>query len=181
MRHLAVFFDDSLCGIKKLEKRELTWTLSQVTCKDCLEASRLEAIENVKALDTLPHCPHCGERAEQVTLTFTTTKVFRLDVQTERDWETQTIKPLIYGTETDTLDNEFVPDKEWQVSCENGHEWFTSKIEPIEDGAQWFVKEGEAKGTDYREGDVPSLCPVCGNDRSEHDWEVHTAELRANY
>jgi len=173
--HLAVFFDDALCGLKKLDKQDLTYVLAKVTCVDCLEASRQEAIENQKALDTLPHCPHCGGKIEYVTLSFTVTKQYRLDVQTERDWETQTVKPLIYGSESDTLDTELVPDKEWQVACENGHEFFTKRLEQIENGAQWFVKEGVKD-----ENNRFDLCPICGNDRSEHDWEVHTAEMKAS-
>ena len=178
MKHLAVFFDDSVCGLKNVNKRELTYQLSSVTCPACMEASRLEAIENQKALDKLPHCPHCGEIAKTITLTFSVTKVFTLDVMTERDWETQTIKPLIYGTESDTLDNEFQFENMWQVDCENNHTWFTRKIEPIEDGAQWFVKDGETD--EVNQEDSERICPVCGNDRSEHDWEVHTAELKSN-
>lgn len=180
MKHLAVFFDDSICGLKNVDKRELTYNLSKVTCEGCMEASRKEAIECQQALDKLPHCPHCGEQAVRVTLTFSVTKLFTLDVQMERKWETQTIEPLIYGSESDTLDTEFQFDRMWQVSCENNHEWFTKKIEPIEDGAQWFVKEDasipDAEGYDGNE----RFCPVCGNDRSEHNWEAHTAELRAN-
>jgi hypothetical protein len=141
---------------------------------DCLEKSRLEAIENQKALATLPHCPHCGGKIEYVTLTFTVTKQYRLDVQTERDFETKTIKPLIYGSEYDTLDKELVPDKEWQVICENDHEFFTKRLEQIEDGEQWFVKDVE--DTHYPN----NTCPICNCDKSEHDWEVHTAELKAN-
>jgi Zn finger protein HypA/HybF involved in hydrogenase expression len=173
--HLTHFFDDSLCGLQKLDKRDLTYNLNKVTCMDCLEKSRLEAIENQRALDTLPHCPHCGGNIEYVTLTFTVTKQYRLDVQTERDFETKTIKPLIYGSEFDTLDKELVPDKEWQVVCENGHEFFTKKLETIEDGEQWFVKEGVEE--DSESSSFATLCPVCGNDRSEHDWEVHTARI----
>src|SRR5215469_15695814 len=98
-RHLAEFFDDSLCGLKKLDKRDLTYNLSQVTCADCLEKSRLEAIENQRALDTLPHCPHCGALAETVTLTFTYTLVHRFDVQTERDYDSKTLKPMLYSSQ----------------------------------------------------------------------------------
>ena len=172
-RHLAAFFDDSLCGLKKLDKQDLTYELRKVTCADCLEKSRLEAIENQRALDTLPHCPHCGEIVESVTLTFTVTKKFRLDIQTEKDWESKTTKPIIYGSDSDTLDTELVPDKEWQVTCENGHEWFTKRLETIENGEQWFVKEGvQDEDLSY------NTCPVCLCDRSEHNWEVHTAELK---
>jgi len=174
--HLTHFFEDSLCGLKKLNKRDLTYTLDKVTCQDCLEKSRQEAIENQRALDTLPHCPHCGEQIEYVTLTFTVTKLYRIDVQTERDYESKTIKPLIYGSDSDTLDTEFVPDKEWQVTCKNGHEFFTKRLETIEDGKQWFVKEGvKDEGLSY------DTCPICLCDRSEHNWEVHTAEMKAGY
>ena len=176
--HLAYRFDDSLCGLKKLDKRDLTYSLNKVTCTDCLEKSRQEAIENQRALDTLPHCPHCGELPEYVTMTFTVTKLQRFDVQTERDYESKTTKPMLYTSDYDTLDSEMVPDKEWQVTCINGHEFFTKKIEPSDDltmknGGQWFVKEGVKD--DYVSFDT---CRVCGNDRSEHNWEVHTAELK---
>src|SRR5215831_19236786 len=162
--HLAYMFDDSLCGLKKLDKRDLTYSLNKVTCSDCLEKSRLEAIENQRALDTLPHCPHCGGKIEYVTLTFTVTKLYRIDVQTERDYESQEVKPLIYGSDADTLDTEFVPDKEWQVTCENRHEFFTKRLETIEDGQQWFVKE------DVKDEELSyNTCPVCLCDRSEHN------------
>jgi hypothetical protein len=178
--HYTMFFDDSLCGLKKLDKRDLTYQLNRVTCLDCLEKARLEAIENQKALDTLPHCPHCSGKIEYVTLTFTTTVLHRFDVQTERDYESKTIKPLVYSSHCDTLDNEFVPDKEWQVTCENGHEYFTKRLEPIdltkENGGQWLVKDVPEENIERN-----TVCPVCGNDRSEHDWEVHTAELKASY
>lgn len=176
MVHLTQFFDDSLCGLKNLDKRELTYSMNKVTCSNCLEASRKEAIECQQALDTLPNCPHCGEHAAQVTLTFNVTKVYRLDVSMERDFETKTIKPLIYGSESDTLGTDLIFDKEWQVSCENGHEWFTKRLDPIENGEQWFVKEGVVD-EEIRD----NICPVCGNDRSEHNWEVHTAEMKAGY
>jgi hypothetical protein len=171
-------FDDSLCGLKKLDKRDITYSLSNVTCMDCLAKSREEAIENQRALDTLPHCPHCGERPEYVTMTFTVTVLHRFDVQTERDYESKTVKPMLYTSESDTLDSELVPDKEWQVTCLNGHEFFTKKIEPSDDltmksGGQWFVKEGvKDEQLSY------DTCPVCLCDRSEHNWEVHTAELK---
>lgn len=171
--HLASFFDDSLCGLKKLDKRNLSYVMNKVTCEECFREARLEAIENQKALDTLPRCPHCDGQIEYVTLTFTVTKLFRIDVQTERDFETRTVKPLIYGTDSDTLDTELVPDKEWQVTCENGHEYFTKRLETIENGEQWFVKDGVKD--DYVSFDT---CRICGNDRSEHNWEAHTAELR---
>ena len=179
--HLTHFFTESLCGFKKLDKRDLTYNLSQVTCAACLEKSRLEAIENQRALDTLPKCPQCGARPEYVTLAFTVTKLYRLDVQTERDWNTQTIKPLIYGSDSDTLDTELIPDKEWQVTCENGHEFFTKRLEPIEDGTQWFVKD-----VPESESHKLTVCGVCGGEGEhdwevhEHDWEVHNAELRAD-
>jgi hypothetical protein len=172
--HMTHFFEDSLCGLKKVTERNLTYQLSKVTCAACLEASRLEAIENQKALDTLPRCETCGLTASQVTLTFTVTKSYRLDVQTERDWESKTIKPLIYGSDYDTLDTEMVNDPSWQVSCENGHEWFTKQITPIEDGAQWFVTAVKDKQVN-----IP-VCTICGCDPSEHNWEAHYAELKAN-
>jgi|SRR5215471_7850628 len=174
-QHLTVFFDDASCGLKNLDKRMLTYNLREVTCMDCLAVARKEAIETQKALDTLPHCPHCGERVENVTLTFNVTKVFRFGIETERDFETRTVKPMIYGSEHDVLDTELVYDKEWQVSCENGHEWFTKRIEPIENGSQWFVKEGVKD-----DNEVTYLCPICGCDPSEHNWEAHTAEMRAS-
>jgi hypothetical protein len=165
-------FDDSLCGLKKLPKNELSYRLEKVTCSDCMEAARLEAIENQKALDKLPHCPHCGGQIASVTLTFTVTKSYRFDIQTERSRADGT-NVLIYGTDSDTLDKELVHDKEWQVVCENGDEWFTRMIEPLEDGEQW-VLTGKKDEVDFQE-----ICPVCNCDRSEHNWEVHTAELKA--
>jgi hypothetical protein len=169
-------FDDSLCGLKKLDKRELTYSLGKVTCPDCVEASRLEAIEVQRAMDTLPNCPHCGNRVEYVTLTFNVTKSFRIDIETERDYQSGKIKPLIYGSEYDTLDSELTYEKQWQVICTEGHEWFTKRLEPIEDGKQWFVKEDA-----FDSIESANLCPICGCDRTEHDWEVHiTAEMRAS-
>jgi hypothetical protein len=179
--HLTMFFDDSLCGLKKLDKRDLTYNLGKVTCTDCLEKSRQEAIDNQKALDTLPHCPHCDGKIEHVTLTFTVTVSHRFDVQTERDYETQTIKPMVYSSHFDRLDSELVPDKEYQVICENGHEYFTKKLEPsddltMENGGQWYLKDVPMEQIEeYR------ICSVCGCDRSEHNWEAHTAEMKAGY
>jgi hypothetical protein len=178
--HFTMFFDDSLCGLKKLDKRDLTYNLNKVTCADCMEKARQEAIDNQRALDTLPHCPHCGALPEHVTMTFTVTVLQRFDVQTERDYESKSIKPMLYSSDYDTLDSELVPDKEWQVTCGNGHEFFTKMIEPSDDltqksGGQWYVKDGVKD-----EGLSFDTCPVCLCDRSEHNWEAHLAEMKSN-
>jgi len=176
-RHMTYFFDDSLCGLKNVDKRNLTYTNSQVNCGLCWDKMREENIENQRALDTLPHCPDCGELAESVTLTFTYTIVHRFDVQTERDYDSKTIRPMLYSSHYDAIDKELVPEKAYQVICTNGHEWFTKQIEPSDDltadGGQWFVKKGIKD-----EHESANLCPVCLCDRSEHNWEVHTAELK---
>lgn len=178
--HYSHMFDRSYCRNEVCASEALTYTMSKVTCKGCMEALRLEAIDNQRALDTLPHCPHCDGIPEYVTMTFTVTKLHRFDVQTERDYESGKIKPMLYSTDSDTLDSELVTDKEWQITCENGHEFFTKRIEPSDDmkmsDGQWFVKENTKD-----EWSNESICHICGCDRSEHNWEAHTAEMKAGY
>src|SRR5215831_6911733 len=70
-----------------VDKRNLSYTIENVTCNDCLEILRIEKIEHDNAIATVPHCPHCGELIASVTLTFTVTKSFRFDVQTEKQRE----------------------------------------------------------------------------------------------
>jgi hypothetical protein len=176
IKHLAYMFDGSLCGLKKLQGSELTYDLHKTTCLDCLEKAVEEKIESDKAIDLVPHCPHCGELPKYVTLTFVATKLFQFDIQTER--QNGKIVPLIYGTDVDTLDTEMQPEEKWQLTCENDHKWFTRKIDPLDDGDQWVLVDKE----DENDPEIPgnSICPVCWCDRSEHNWEVHTAEMRAN-
>ena len=144
---------------------------------DCLIKSREEAIETAKVIaNKIPHCPHCGGIIASVTLSFTVTVAHRFDIQVERN--SDGINPLLYSGNEDMIERELVPEKKWQVVCENDHEFFTTEIEPSDDmnidGGQWYFtgKKDEMEET--------PLCPICLCDPSEHNWEAHVAEMRAN-
>lgn len=46
---------------------------------------------------------------------------------------------------------------------------------PVRNGLLKILEDAQAK--QYRE----NLCGICGCDKSEHNWEIHRAEMQAGY
>jgi hypothetical protein len=69
------------------------------------------------------------------------------------------------------------PDSSFSQTCEC--DFTDEELEPLEvKAADDANNQAAAEAEDEARYIAERLCPICYCDKSEHNWEVHTAELR---